>query len=152
VTLFACCRVLVGQPGLHLGWVPHWSIGVGIHEYASRERTNQGPLLQHADYLQAHRCKFYNFSLLLTLRPNSSLKQVVVKHSRDKDLFLRVLLKCMQATQMYESELKEVNECISFLAGRLEELKAKCTEEAQLKDGTISSSHSLISLLYLSIL
>jgi hypothetical protein len=35
---------------------------------------------------------------LLTLRPNSPLKQVVVKHSRDKDQFLRVSLKQMQGT------------------------------------------------------
>jgi predicted regulator of amino acid metabolism with ACT domain len=46
---------------------------------------------------------------LLTLRPNSSLKQAVVKHSRDKDHFLRVSLKRMEETQMYENELKEVN-------------------------------------------
>jgi hypothetical protein len=89
---------------------------------------------------------------LLTLRPNFSLKQVVVKHSRDKDQFLRVSLKQMQETQMYGNELKEVKECISFIASQLEELKAQCTEETQLKEGTISSPQSLISLSYPSII
>jgi hypothetical protein len=38
----------------------------------------------------------------------------------------------MQETQMYESKLKEVNEYISALFARLEELEAKCTEENRL--------------------
>jgi hypothetical protein len=53
---------------------------------------------------------------------------------------------------MYENGLKEANECISTLASQLEELKAKCTEETQLKEGTISSPYSLINLSYPSIL
>jgi hypothetical protein len=63
---------------------------------------------------------------LLTLRFNSSLIQAVVKHSRAKDHFLRVSLKRMQETQMYENELKEVNEYISALCALLEEIDAKC--------------------------
>jgi hypothetical protein len=40
----------------------------------------------------------------------------------------------MQETQMYEIELKEVNDYISSLFARLEVLEAKCTEETQLKE------------------
>jgi hypothetical protein len=61
---------------------------------------------------------------------------------------LRVLLKQMQETQMYANELKEVNECISFLDVRLDELKAKCAEETRLKEGTIATPHSLIIFEY----
>jgi hypothetical protein len=89
---------------------------------------------------------------LLTSRPNSSLKQEVIKNSRDKDQFLRVSLKRMQETQMYENELKEENEYISALAAQLEELKAKCSEETQLKEGKILSPLCLISLSYPNIL
>jgi hypothetical protein len=46
----------------------------------------------------------------------------VVKHSQDKDQFLRVSLKRMQETQMYENELKEVNEYISALFAWLQEV------------------------------
>jgi hypothetical protein len=51
--------------------------------------------------------------------------QAMVKHSQDKDQFLRVSLKRMQETQMYENELKEANEYILALFARLKELKAK---------------------------
>jgi hypothetical protein len=94
----------------------------------------------------------YAPSYLLTLELGSSLIQEVVKHSRDKDQFLRVSLKRMQETQMYETELKEVNEYLSALFTRLEELEAKCDEEAQLKEGKILSPSSLVILSYLSIL
>jgi hypothetical protein len=80
---------------------------------------------------------FYAPSYLLPLRLDSFLMQAVVKHSRDKDQFLRVSLKRMQETHMYESELKEVNEYISPLFARLKELESKCTEETQLKEGKI---------------
>jgi hypothetical protein len=40
------------------GTIRTWSICISVHEYPSRTGTNQGPLLQHEDYLQAHRCKF----------------------------------------------------------------------------------------------
>jgi hypothetical protein len=95
---------------------------------------------------------FYAPSYLLTLRPNSSLIQVVVKHSGDKDQFLRVSLKGMHETQMYETLLKKANKYISALFARLEELKAKCTEEIQLKEGKIFLPFCVVSLSYLSIL
>jgi LytS/YehU family sensor histidine kinase len=76
----------------------------------------------------------------------------VVKHSQGKDQFLRVSLKRMQETQMYKNELKEVNEYISALVARLEEFKAKCIEETQLKEGTILPPLCLPSSSYPNIL
>jgi hypothetical protein len=82
---------------------------------------------------------------------NSSLMQAMVKHSQDKDQFLRVSLKRMQETQMYENELKEANEYILALFARLKELKAKWAEENRLKESKILLPFSLIILTYLSI-
>jgi hypothetical protein len=53
---------------------------------------------------------------------------------------------------MYETELKEANEYISALFTRLKELKTKCAEETQLKEGKILLPFYLIILSYLSIL
>jgi hypothetical protein len=61
--------------------------------------------------------------------------RAVVKHSQDKDKFLKVSIKRMQETQMYEDELKEANEYNSVLSTRLQELETKCVEEGQLKEG-----------------
>jgi hypothetical protein len=94
----------------------------------------------------------YAPSYLLTLRPDSSLIQAVVEHSRDKDQFLRVSLKRMQATQMYETELKEANEYILALFAWLKHLEAKCAKEPQLKEGKILSPTCLVTLSYPSIL
>jgi hypothetical protein len=91
--------------------------------------------------------------LPLTFLPgDSSLIQAVIKHSQDKDQFLRVLLKRIQETQMYENELKKANEYISALFARLQELEAKCAEENRLKEGKILLPFCLIILSYLSIL
>jgi hypothetical protein len=72
---------------------------------------------------------------IFTLRPNSSLIQAVVKHSQDKDQFLKVSIKRMQETPMYENELKEANEYNSVLFAQLRELEAECAEESRLKEG-----------------
>jgi hypothetical protein len=53
----------------------------------------------------------YIFILIL----DSSLIQAVVKHSQDQDQFLKVSIKRMQETQMYEDKLKEANEYNSVL-------------------------------------
>jgi hypothetical protein len=53
---------------------------------------------------------------------------------------------------MYENELKEVNEYITTLFARLEELEAKCAEENRLKEGKILLPFCLIILSYPSIL
>jgi hypothetical protein len=91
--------------------------------------------------------------LPLTFLPGeSSLIQAVIKHSQDKDQFLRVLLKRIQETQMYENELKKANEYISALFARLQELEAKCAEENRLKEGKILLPFCLIILSYSSIL
>jgi hypothetical protein len=88
---------------------------------------------------------FYSPPYLLTLRFNSSLILAVVKHSQDKDQFLRVSLKRMPETQMYENELKEANEYISALFARLHELEAKCIEENRLKEGKFLSPFCLVN-------
>jgi hypothetical protein len=62
-TIFTCCRVPIGQPRLHSGWVPHQSIHVGSYEYPSQTIIDQCSLLQHAEYLWAYRHKF-PYSLL----------------------------------------------------------------------------------------
>jgi hypothetical protein len=72
----------------------------------------------------------YASPYILILRSDSSLIQVVIEHSQDKDQFLKVSIKRMQETQMYEDELKEANEYNSVLFPRLQELEAKCTEES----------------------
>jgi hypothetical protein len=59
----------------------------------------------------------------------------MVKHSQDKDQFLKVSIKRMQETQMFEDELKEANEHYSVLFARLQELEAKLAEESQFKNG-----------------
>jgi hypothetical protein len=41
--------------------------------------------------------------------------QALVKHSQDKDQFLRVVVKWMIETQILEDELKEVSELNLFL-------------------------------------
>jgi hypothetical protein len=41
--------------------------------------------------------------------------QVLVKHSQDKDQFLRVAINWMAETQTFEDELKEVSELNSIL-------------------------------------
>jgi hypothetical protein len=67
---------------------------------------------------------------ILILSSDSSLIQAMVKHSQDKDQFLKVSIKRMQETQMYEDELKEANEYNSVLFARLKELEAKCAKKS----------------------
>jgi hypothetical protein len=67
------------------------------------------------------------------LKFESSLIQATVKHSQDKDQFLKVSIKRM--TQMFEDKLKEANEHYSVLFARLQELEAKLAEESQFKNG-----------------
>jgi hypothetical protein len=76
---------------------------------------------------------------IFILKLDSSLIQAMVKPSQDKDQFLKVSIKRMQETQMYEDEHKEVNKYNSILYARLQELEAKCIEESQLKEGKFLS-------------
>jgi hypothetical protein len=76
----------------------------------------------------------------------SLLMQVLVKHSEAKDQFLRVAVKRMMETQLFEDELKEVNQLNSVLLAQKLELEAKLAEERQAKDGK-HSTNSLLSYL-----
>jgi uncharacterized small protein (DUF1192 family) len=60
---------------------------------------------------------------------------VLVKHSQDKDQFLKVAIKRMMKTQILEDELKEVGELNSVLLAKKQELEAMLAEESQAKDG-----------------
>jgi hypothetical protein len=72
---------------------------------------------------------------LFGLKFDSSLIQAMVKHSQDKDQFLKVSIKRMQETQTFEDELMEANEHNLVLFSWLQELVTKLVEESQLKDG-----------------
>jgi hypothetical protein len=80
---------------------------------------------------------------VIILRSDSFLIQAVAKHSQDKDQFLKVSMKRMQETQMYEDELKEANEYNSILSAQLQELETKCAEESQVKEGKFLLSFCL---------
>jgi hypothetical protein len=61
--------------------------------------------------------------------------QVLVEHSKSKDQFLRVAVKRMTETQLFEDELKEVSQPNSILLAQKMELEAKLAEESQVKNG-----------------
>jgi hypothetical protein len=61
--------------------------------------------------------------------------QAMVKHSWDKDQFLKVTIKRMTDSQILEDELKEVGELNSVLLTEKQELEAKSAEESQAQDG-----------------
>jgi hypothetical protein len=79
----------------------------------------------------------FTSSYLFVLKFDSLLMQTVVKHSQDKDQFLKVSMKRMQETQMFENELKEANQYNSVLFTRLQELEAQLAEEHQPRNGKI---------------
>jgi hypothetical protein len=51
--------------------------------------------------------------------------QMMVKHSQDKDQFLKVVKKQMTETQAFEDKLKEVSKLNSVLFARNQELEAQ---------------------------
>jgi hypothetical protein len=55
--------------------------------------------------------------------------QVLVEHSKSKDQFLRVAVKRMTETQLFEDELKEVSQPNSILLAQKMELEAKLAGE-----------------------
>jgi hypothetical protein len=61
--------------------------------------------------------------------------QATVKHSQDKDQFLKVATMWMIETQAFEDELKEVSEINSVLFAQNQELEAQLAEESQAKNG-----------------
>jgi hypothetical protein len=61
--------------------------------------------------------------------------QAMVKHSQDKDQFVKVVIKQMQATQTFEDELKAMIKLNSILLTWNGELEAKLNEEIESKEG-----------------
>jgi hypothetical protein len=59
-----------------------------------------------------------------------SLMQALVKHSQDKDQFLKVAIKRMMETQIFEDELKEVRELNSLLLTEKQELEDKLANKS----------------------
>jgi hypothetical protein len=55
--------------------------------------------------------------------------QALVKHPRDKDQFLKVMIMRMQETPNYEDELKEVSELNLVLFAQNQELEDKLAKE-----------------------
>jgi hypothetical protein len=60
--------------------------------------------------------------------------QTMVKHSQDKDQFLKVIIKRITEMQILEDELKELSEINSILLAKKQELEAKLAIESQAKD------------------
>jgi hypothetical protein len=56
--------------------------------------------------------------------------QTLVKHSQDKDQFLKVAIKRMTETRVLEDELKEVSKLNSVVLAQKQEIEAKLTEES----------------------
>jgi folate-dependent phosphoribosylglycinamide formyltransferase PurN len=66
--------------------------------------------------------------------------QALVKHSQDKDQFLKAAIKRMTETQVLEDELKEVSKLNLVLFAQQQELEAKLVEESLVKDGNYSTN------------
>jgi hypothetical protein len=145
MTIFACCESLWDNPdfiqaGFHIGRYVTASVNIEaereqIKALYSRMKTTS-KLIEVSIYASLY---------ILFLKLDPSLILVVVKHSQDKDQFLKVSIKRMQETQMYEDELKEANKYNSALFARLQELEAKCTKESQLKEGKFLSPFCLVN-------
>jgi hypothetical protein len=67
------------------------------------------------------------------------LVQTLVEQSRAKDQFLRVAVKRMTETQLFEDELKDMSQLNTILLARSQELEAQLTEESQAKNGKHST-------------
>jgi hypothetical protein len=66
---------------------------------------------------------------------DSLFMQALVKHSQDKDQFLKATIKRMTETQILEDLLKEVGDLNLVLLAEKQELEDKLAEESQAKDG-----------------
>jgi hypothetical protein len=64
--------------------------------------------------------------------------QALVKHSQDKDQFLKVVIKRMTGAHVLDDELKEVSKLNSVLLVQIQEHEAKVVKESQAKDGNHS--------------
>jgi hypothetical protein len=74
----------------------------------------------------------------------------MIKHSQNKDQFLKVAIKRMQQTQTFEDELKETIKLNLILLAQNEELETNLTNEIQSKGCNFPLS--FISTSYASIL
>jgi hypothetical protein len=61
--------------------------------------------------------------------------QTLVKHSQAKDQFLRVAVKRMTETRLFEDELKEVSRPNVVLLASNQEFEARLAEESKAKTG-----------------
>jgi hypothetical protein len=61
---------------------------------------------------------------------NLSPMQAMVKHSQDRDQFLKVAIKWMAETQSFEDELKGVSKLNLVLLAQNQELKDQLAEES----------------------
>jgi hypothetical protein len=64
--------------------------------------------------------------------------QALVKHSQDKDQFLKVVIKRMTGAHVLDDELKEVSKLNSVLLVQIQEHEANVVKESQAKDGNHS--------------
>jgi hypothetical protein len=68
---------------------------------------------------------------------------VLVNHSKAKDQFLKVAVKRMMETQLFQDELEEVSQLNSVLFTWNQELESQLAEESQAK--MVTFHHSLLS-------
>jgi hypothetical protein len=61
--------------------------------------------------------------------------QALVKHSQDKDQFMKIAIEWMMKTHVLEDELNEVSKLNSVLLAQKQELQAKLAKQSQAKDG-----------------
>jgi hypothetical protein len=128
--------VSVGQPKVYPGQISHRAVCHDGHRYQSWPGEYKGTLLQSKVHLSSFWCKCFKPPLTTPSQygSDSFFTQALVKHSPDKDLFLKVVVKRMMETQILEDELKEVRELNSALLAQEQELEAKLAEESQAKD------------------
>jgi hypothetical protein len=119
-------------------------VGIRIGQFVTAavdtevDRANTKALYSALESTSTH----LNVSLLLTLSLYSHgtvltflLIHALVKHSKAKDQFLRVVVKRMTKTQLFEDALKEVSQLKSILLAQKLELETRVAEESQAKDG-----------------
>jgi hypothetical protein len=75
--------------------------------------------------------------------------QALVEHFEAKDQFLRVTVKRLTETQLFEDELKEVSQLNIVLLARNQELEARLAEERQAKTGQYFSDFSFYNVVIL---
>jgi hypothetical protein len=63
----------------------------------------------------------------------------LVEHSEAEDQFLRVAVKMMTETQLFEDELKEVSQLNTVLLAHNQELKVQLAKESQSKTSKYST-------------